>query len=100
MKVYDLVELFLAQLFDHAVPVFLQHVYLVYIGIVLHDRAELGLDEEVNLGIRQLLFQAADNGSSEYDIADGTKTDHQEFHRAKVKGLFHAKAQREERRRS
>ena len=53
--------------------------------IMLGDRLKLFFGQEMNLGTRDLFFDATVYRTGEYDIANGRKSDHQYFHTVKLR---------------
>jgi hypothetical protein len=75
MEIDEAVKVFGFQPWDQLPEVLFVQMDLRDIRICLEQRNVLLLGEEVDLCLRKLLFQAADNGGCQDDVADGTEPD-------------------------
>ena len=65
---------------------FFEQQQFIQVGVVIVDIPESGLGQEVDLSIRELLFQATHYRGGIYNIAHGTEADNQYLHAIALSG--------------
>lgn len=80
MQVDDLIVFLRLELMQHQFKAVPEYMDLIQVRIGRKYPCKCLFGEEMDLGIRHFLTQATDDRCGQHDIADGGKTDDQEFH--------------------
>lgn len=79
MQVDNEIEVLKFQCFNGIREGFIKQVDPIDVWIGLNQIEIPFFGQVMNFSIRKLIFQAADNGRSKHNVANGTKTDDKEF---------------------